>query len=71
MRRRHRTVLNLLIDALAAGLALTVFALFHHVLPREQQSLNVQTVNPTAAIGQVLTTAEAEAETARGLKVMR
>ena len=62
MRRRHRTVLNLLIDALAAGLALTVFALFHHVLPREQQSLNVQTVNPTAAIGQVLTTAEAEAE---------
>ena len=60
--RKHTILRNILIDLVCAGLALVVFALFHHVLPREQQSLNVQTVNPTAAIGQVLTTAEAEAE---------
>ena len=49
MRKKHRILRNLLLDMLAAGLALTVFALFHHVLPREQQSLNVQTVNTAAA----------------------
>ena len=40
---------NLLIDAAAAGLALTVFALFHHVLPRRQESMNIQIMNPAAA----------------------
>ena len=40
---------NLLIDAAAAGLALTVFALFHHVLPRRQESMNIQIVNPATA----------------------
>ena len=40
---------KLLLDAAAAGLALTVFALFHHVLPRAQQSLNVQTIRPVQA----------------------
>ena len=40
---------KLLLDAAAAGLALTVFALFHHVLPRTQQSLNVQTIRPVQA----------------------
>ena len=41
-----RIVRNLLLDLLAAGLALTVFALFHHVLPRKQESLNIQTAAP-------------------------
>ena len=40
---------KLLLDAAAAGLALMVFALFHHVLPRAQQSLNVQTIRPVQA----------------------
>ena len=48
MGKKHRIIRNLLLDAMAAGLALTVFALFHHVLPREQQSLNVRIENPAA-----------------------
>ncbi len=40
---------KLLLDAAVAGLALMVFALFHHVLPRAQQSLNVQTIRPVQA----------------------
>ena len=50
MKKKHRIIRNLLIDAVAAGLALTVFALFHHVLPRQQESLNVQIVNPGTAL---------------------
>ena len=49
MKKKHPVLRNLLLDAAAAGLALTVFALFHHVLPSRQQSLNVQTVRPAAA----------------------
>ena len=49
MRRKHPTIRKLLLDAAAAGLALMVFALFHHVLPRAQQSLNVQTIRPVQA----------------------
>ena len=49
MKKKHTTLRNLLIDMLAAALALTVFALFHHVLPREQEALNVQILNPAAA----------------------
>ena len=49
MKKKHPVLRNLLLDAVAAGLALTVFALFHHVLPSRQQSLNVQTVRPAAA----------------------
>ena len=45
----HPAVRQLLTDMAAAGMALMVFALFHHVLPREQQSLNVQIANPAAA----------------------
>ena len=37
MKRKHKTLRGLLMDILAAGLALMAFALFHHVLPREQQ----------------------------------
>ena len=42
-----RILRNLLLDLLAAGLALTVFALFHHVLPRKQESLNIQIAAPS------------------------
>ena len=44
--RKHRILRNILIDILCAGLALTVFALFHHVLPREQESLGIVIRNP-------------------------
>lgn len=64
MGRNHRMIRNLLIDAVAAGLALTVFALFHHVLPREKQGLNVQIVNPAAAAEAAETNAEAETQEA-------
>ena len=49
MRKKHPMIRKLLLDAAAAGLALMVFALFHHVLPRAQQSLNVQTIRPVQA----------------------
>ena len=44
--KKHAALRNLAIDILCAGLALTVFALFHHVLPRQQQSLNIVITNP-------------------------
>lgn len=37
---------NILIDVLCAGAALVVFALFHHVLPRPQQSMGIVITNP-------------------------
>ncbi len=40
---------NLLIDIVCAGLALVVFALFHHVLPRAQQGLGIVIANPYAS----------------------
>ena len=43
---KHRVLRNLLIDLLCAALGLAVFALFHHVLPREQQSLGIVISNP-------------------------
>ena len=49
MKKKHPILRNLLLDAAAAGLALTVFALFHHVLPNRQQSLNLQTLRPSTA----------------------
>ncbi|MBR4500288.1 MAG: phosphodiester glycosidase family protein [Clostridia bacterium] len=42
----HRIIRNILIDLVCTGLALTVFALFHHVLPRRQQSLGIVISNP-------------------------
>ena len=44
--KKHPILKRILIDILCAGLALTVFALFHHVLPREQQSLGIVIENP-------------------------
>ena len=43
-----RILRNLLLDVLAAGLVLTAFALFHHVLPQKQESMNIQIANPSA-----------------------
>ena len=44
--KKHRILRNLLIDLAIAGVGLTVFALFHHVLPRQQQSLGIVIGNP-------------------------
>ena len=44
--KNHPILKNILIDILCAGLALTVFALFHHVLPRQQESLGIVISNP-------------------------
>ena len=41
-----RVLRNLVIDLICAGIALTVFALFHHVLPRQQQGLGIVISNP-------------------------
>ena len=43
---KHRVLKNILIDLACTGLALTVFALFHHVLPRPRQSLGIVIGNP-------------------------
>ena len=66
MKKKHTVLRKLLIDTAAAGMALVVFALFHHVLPREQQALNVRITNPaTAAVTETAASAEPEeAETA-------
>ena len=44
--KKHRVLRNLLIDIICAGLARIVFALFHHVLPRQQQGLGIVISNP-------------------------
>ncbi len=44
--KKHRILRNLLIDAACAGLALLIFALFHHVLPRPQQGMGIVISNP-------------------------
>ena len=44
--KKHPVLRNILIDLVCAGLALVLFALFHHVLPRQQQSLGIVISNP-------------------------
>ncbi len=44
--KKHRVLRNILLDIACAGLALIIFALFHHVLPRRQQSLGIVITNP-------------------------
>ena len=44
--KKHRILKYILADLLCAGLALNVFALFHHVLPRPQESLGIVITNP-------------------------
>ena len=60
--KKHPAARNLLIDCLCAGLALIVFALFHHVLPRQQESLGIVIQNPyrTEAAGQDTGSLQAE-----------
>ena len=43
---KNRVIRNLLIDVVCLGVALVVFALFHHVLPRQQQSVGIVIPNP-------------------------
>ena len=44
--KRHPVLRSFLMDVLCTGLVLTVFALFHHVLPRQQDSLGIVIPNP-------------------------
>ena len=44
--KKHRVIRNVLIDIALCGVALVVFALFHHVLPRQQQSVGIVIQNP-------------------------
>ena len=44
--KKRRVLRNILIDLVCTGLALIIFALFHHVLPRQQQSLGIVISNP-------------------------
>ena len=59
--KKHLTIRNLLIDLAVAGIALCVFALFHHVLPRQQQGMGIVIENPykTEQDGASLVTQEA------------
>ena len=45
MKKQH-ILRNILIDLVITGLVLTVFSLFHHVLPRQKQSLGIVISNP-------------------------
>ncbi|MBR1585805.1 MAG: phosphodiester glycosidase family protein [Clostridia bacterium] len=45
-KRKHPLLRNLIIDLVCTGIALVVFALFHHVLPRQQQSMGIVIANP-------------------------
>lgn len=49
--KKHRVLRNILIDIVCAGLALVIFALFHHVLPRQQQSLGIVISDPNGNSG--------------------
>ncbi len=44
--KKHTILRNILIDLACTGLALLIFALFHHVLPRQQQGLGIVITNP-------------------------
>ena len=44
--KKHPVLRNILIDLMCTGLVLVVFALFHHVLPRQQQGLGIVISNP-------------------------
>ena len=45
--KKNRAIKNLLIDLVCACAALMVFALFHHVLPRAGQSLEIVIPQPS------------------------
>ena len=58
--KRHPIFKRLLADILCAGTALMVFALFHHVLPRQQESLGIAIQNPYAAAAEGETSSSAK-----------
>ena len=45
-KAKRRIIRNVCIDLVLLGVALVVFALFHHVLPRQQQSVGIVIPNP-------------------------
>ena len=47
--KKSSVVQKLLIDVMCAGLALVLFALFHHVLPRQQQGLDITVSNSVSS----------------------
>ncbi len=51
---------NILLDLFLTGMALVIFALFHHVLPRAQQSLEIVIENHAAAEEQGMETVSGE-----------
>ena len=55
---KHRVWRNILIDIVLTGLALVVFALFHHVLPRQQESMGIVIPNPYGAVTEETLTGE-------------
>ena len=55
---KHRVWRNILIDLVLAGMALVVFALFHHVLPRQQESMGIVIPNPYGAVTEETLTGE-------------
>lgn len=48
MKKKKPVWLTCLVDLAALGVALSVFALFHHVVPRQKDSLNLVSVRGTA-----------------------
>ncbi len=58
MKRIHPAVRNVLADLVLAGLVLVVFALFHHVLPRQQQGIGIQIENPYRNSGSAMLLAD-------------
>ena len=55
-----RILFNITLDLVLAGIALCVFALFHHVLPREQESVGIVIARPTATATENAVKAETE-----------
>jgi exopolysaccharide biosynthesis protein len=49
-RKQLPTVLLVIIDVIVTGIALCVFALFHHVLPKAMQGENIQIIRPGAIV---------------------
>ena len=54
-QKKSHVLKNLLLDILLTGIALVIFALFHHVLPRQQTSMGIVIENPYKRPTQVQT----------------
>ena len=65
-RKKHSVFRNLLIDICCAGIGLTVFALFHHVLPRPKESLNIVIENPYRTVSSEASSSGTETAAASG-----